>query len=123
MAPARDLLVMRRSPPATVVRVIKGKGGKWREVPVFPGREQAVLNAVEGKEPDEHVFDRISGLLDIHSFRRRFAQELYEYLSGRALPPVEGRLQSADLDRDVALVVSCCLGHNRIDIIFGYYIR
>jgi hypothetical protein len=24
------------------VRVVKGKGGKWREVPVFPGREQAV---------------------------------------------------------------------------------
>jgi len=106
-----------------VVRVVKGKGGKWREVPVFPGRERAVLDQVEGRDPDTPVFDRIAGALDIHSYRRRFAQELYEFLSGRPLPPLEGRLHSPDLDREAALVVSRCLGHNRIDIVFGSYIR
>jgi hypothetical protein len=119
---ARDAYV-RPGDQRLVVRVVKGKGGKWREVPVFPGREEAVLAASEGLAPDAHIFDRISGLLDIHSYRRQFAQELYEHLSGKPLPPKEGRLKSADLDRDAALYVSRCLGHNRIDIIFGHYIR
>ena len=123
----RDLSVrdvsVRPSDQHLMVVVVNGKGGKRREVPVFPGREQAVLSQVVGKEPDAHVFTRVSSLLDIHSYRRQFAQELYEHLSGRALPPAVGRLHSEDLDQDVALAVSRCLGHNRLDIIFGHYIR
>jgi integrase len=122
----RDLYVRevyRKKPDHLVVFVRHGKGGKDREVPVFPGREQAVLSQVRDRKHDEHVFARISSLLDIQSYRRQFAQELYEYRSGRPLPPLKGRLESADLDRDAALYVSRCLGHNRIDIIFGHYIR
>lgn len=123
----RDLYVrdvyVQPSDQRLVVCVVKGKGGKRRVVPVFPGREQAVLNAVANKASDEHVFGRVSSLLDIHSYRRQFAQELYEHLSGRPLPPQHGRLQSKDFDRGVAEFVSHCLGHNRIDIIFGHYIR
>ena len=55
------------------VRVVKGKNSKWREVPVFPGRELAVLDAVKCKASDAHVFERISSVLDIHSYRRQFA--------------------------------------------------
>lgn len=117
----RDVYV-RPTDQCLVVRVIKGKGGKWREVPVFPGREQHVLSVIKGRDPDAHVFDKLPDT-DIHSFRRQFAQDLYELRSGRPLPPKEGRLQSAELDKDAALYVSRCLGHNRIDIIFGNYIR
>jgi integrase len=123
----RDLHVcdvyIRPSDQRLVVCVVKGKGGKQRQVPVFPGRELAVQSAVVDKSSDAHVFSRISGLLDIHSYRRQFAQDLYEHLSGRPLPPAIGRLQSANFDKDVALYVSRCLGHNRIDIIFQHYIR
>jgi integrase len=123
----RDLYVRdvyhRKRDGQLVVHVVKGKGGKDREVPVFPGREPSAREVIEGREPAEHVFDRIPNNLDIHAIRRQFAQELYEYLSGRPLPPLEGRLRSADLDRDAALYVSRCLGHNRIDIIFGHYLR
>jgi hypothetical protein len=123
----RDLYVRevyaRPSDRHLIVKVRNGKGGKDREVPVFPGRELAVLSQTAGRDPDAHVFTKISGLLDIHSYRRQFAQELYEHVSGKPLPPAKGRLQSADLDREAALYVSRCLGHNRIDIIFGHYIR
>ena len=122
----RDLLVRdvyeRASDGCLVVRVVRGKGGKWREVPVFPGREQAVLSQVTGRSAQDHVFVRIPSLLDIHSYRRQFAQELYEHLSGRPLPPREGRLQLALLDREAALIVSRCLGHNRIEVL-GSYLR
>ncbi|HJT55257.1 MAG TPA: site-specific integrase [Ktedonobacteraceae bacterium] len=106
-----------------MVRVVRGKGGRRRDVPVFPGREQAVLSAVEGRDPDAHVFDRLPSSLDIHSYRRRFAQELYEHLSGRPLPPSQGRLHPADLDKEAALYVSRCLGHQRLDIISAHYVR
>lgn len=123
----RDLYVRevysRRSDGHLVVKVRHGKGGKARELPVFPGREEAVLSQVSGRRPDEHVFARLSGLLDIHSYRRQFAQELYEHLSGRPLPPLAGRLQSAELDHVAALEVSRRLGHNRIEIVFGHYLR
>ena len=118
----RDVYV-RSDDQRLVVRVVKGKGGKWREVPVFPGRERAVQSVIEDLAPDAHVFERISSLLDIHSYRRQFARDLYEHLTGRPLPPVEGRLEAASFDKDVAFYVSHCLGHNRIDIIFQHYIR
>jgi integrase len=122
----RDLRVhdiyVRSGDQHLVVRVRKGKGGKWREVKVFEGREHNILSQTQERVPEEHVFTRITGLLDIHSFRRKFAQELYEQLSGKPLPPFEGRLKSPDLDKDAALEVSRRLGHNRIDIIFGHYL-
>jgi integrase len=106
-----------------VVHVRKGKGGKDRKVAVFPGREQAVLAAKEGRAEDELVFERLPSAMDIHAYRRRFAQELYKHISGRALPPLEERLRSQDFDRNAAEYVTKSLGHNRIDIIFGSYIR
>jgi len=106
-----------------VVHVRKGKGGKDRKVEVFPGREQAALAVKEGRGEGELVFDRLPGAMDIHAYRRRFAQELYEYFSGRALPPVEGRLKSPDFDCNAAKKVTNQLGHNRVEIIFGSYIR
>jgi hypothetical protein len=69
------------------------------------------------------VFSRISGLLDIHSYRRQFAQDWYERLAGKPLPPQEGRLHPADFDEEVAMTVSKELGHARIDVIFSHYIR
>ena len=106
-----------------VVHVRKGKGGKDRKVAVFPGREQAVLAVKEGRAEEALVFDHLPSAMDIHAYRRRFAQELYEHVSGRALPPQEGRLHAPDFDRKAAEYVTKCLGHNRVDIIFGSYIR
>jgi hypothetical protein len=123
----RDLYVRdvyyRKRDSALVVHVCKGKGGKEREVPAFPGREQYILQVKEGRPDDEKLFPRIPTNLDIHALRRQYSQELYEYYSGRPLPPREGRLKSKSFDREAAKKVTECLGHNRIDVIFGHYIR
>ena len=123
----RDLRVrdvyLRADDGHLMIHVAKGKGGRRRDVPVFPGREQAVLSVVEGRNPDAHVFERLHSSLDIHSYRRQFAQDLYEHLSGRPLPPPQGRLHPADLDKEAALYVSRCLGHHRLDIISAHYVR
>ena len=123
----RDLRVrdvyLRADDGHLMIHVVKGKGGRRRDVPVFPGREQAILSVVEGREPGAHVFEHLHSSLDIHGYRRQFAQDLYEHLSGRPLPPPQGRLHPADLDKAAALYVSRCLGHHRLDIISAHYVR
>ena len=106
------------------VHVDNGKGGRPREVPVLPGREDDVRAVVAEREPEERVFARIPGHLDVHSYRRLFAQALYLYYApGRVLPSAEGRLKRSDYDRDAAQKVSEALGHNRIDVVLRHYIR
>jgi integrase len=124
---ARDLKVkdIYQDHAGTVfVHIECGKGGLQREVPVLPGREADVLSVVRGRDPEEHTFSRIPKHLDVHSYRRLFAQAMYLYYApGRTLPPAEGRLKRSDYDRAAAERVTWALGHSRIDVILNHYIR
>ncbi|MFL5654091.1 MAG: integrase [Ktedonobacteraceae bacterium] len=107
-----------------VVHVKNGKGGLARDVPVLPGHEADVLIVKGGRSPDELVFTRIPKHLDVHGYRREYAQALYLYHApGRSLPPVHGRLKHSDYDRDAAERVSHALGHRRIDVVTRHYLR
>ena len=107
-----------------VVKVRNGKGGKARTVPVLPGREADVRAVLSGSDPEALVFSRIPKHLDVHSYRREYAQALYQhYAPGRGLPPAQGRLKPRDYDRDAAQRVSWALGHNRIDVVIRHYLR
>jgi hypothetical protein len=107
-----------------LVHVANGKGGRQREVPVFPGREAAVLSVLNERDPQAHVFEKIPKNLDVHSYRRAFAQDLYRlYAPGWELPPAEGRLKRTDYHRAAAERVTWALGHNRIDVVLRHYIR
>jgi integrase len=106
------------------VFVANGKGGKSRTVPVLPGKEQDVLSVKVGRAADDLVFPRIPKHLDIHSYRREYAQSLYLYhASGWSLPSPTGRLRAADYDRSAAQRVTEALGHNRVGVVLRHYIR
>lgn len=109
-----------------IVYVRQGKGGRERDVPVLPGREGAVrrLLEVEGRASDERVVTRpIPHDWDVHADRRAYAQELYRQLSGRELPPAEGRLPRDSYDRQAVMQVSQALGHSRTDVVLRHYLR
>lgn len=106
-----------------VVIHVQGKGGKVRQVPVLSGQEAAVLSLVQGRNEEEKVFARIPSHLDIHAYRRQYAQALYQQLSGLPLPPAAGRLPRGILDEEAVLAVSRALGHNRRDVVLTYYLR
>lgn len=109
---------------AVYVHVANGKGGKAREVPVLPGRAGDVLPRAMGREPEARVFERIPKHLDVHSYRRAFAQALYlHHAAGYGLPKGEGRLRPQDYDRAAAYQVTLALGHNRLDVVMRHYLR
>ncbi len=106
------------------IYVKRGKGGRPRNVPVLPGREQDVLSVIEGRDLEEKVFARLPVRLDIHALRREYAQALYLYhATGQELPPSTGRLKPSDYDELAAMKVSDALGHNRLDVVLRHYIR
>jgi hypothetical protein len=106
------------------VHVKNGKGGKACEVPVLPGHEQDVLAVVQGRTPNEKVFDHIPRHIDVHSYRRDSAQRRYlQQAPDQALPSVEGRLRRDDYDPAATQQVSWALGHNRLDVVLCHYLR
>lgn len=83
--------------------VAQGKGGKPREVTVMPGMELRVLQIIEGRAPSKPIFDKVPAKMDVHSYRAEYAT---------------ARLEDAE-----KIEVSRDLGHNRVDVIRGHYIR
>jgi integrase len=109
--------------PEITIKKGRAKGGRPRQVPVLPGREQDVLPLREGRDPQERVFPRIPSRLHAQEHRRSYAQAYYQYLSGRELPPRQGRLKRSDYDEAAVLQVSQALGHNRKDVVLRNYLR
>ena len=107
----------------TTVKVINGKGGKSRTVPVLPGHEQDALAMRAGHVEEELVFPRIPKHLDVHSYRRAYAQALYlSYAPGWMLPPSGKRLKPGDYNAEAVQQVSKALGHNRKDVVLRHYL-
>ena len=108
----------------TTVKVRNGKGGKSRTVPVLAGHEQDVLAMRLERATEELVFPRIPKHLDVHSYRRGYAQALYlSYAPEWTLPRQEGKLKPSEYHAEAVQAVSRALGHNRKDVVLHHYIR
>ena len=94
-----DILGVGRETGGAEVTIKKGhgKGGRPRQVPVLPGHEEDVLRLREGRESQERVFARVPSRIHAQGHRRHYAQAYYMHLSGRELPPMQGRLKRSDL--------------------------
>lgn len=116
--------VSRKEQGQLVVHVTNGKGGRSRDVPVLPGYEQHILAVIDGRPPGERVFRSIPKHMNVHGYRRAFAQARYlDYAPEYALPPRDCRLKAQDYDHEAAREVSRSLGHNRLDVLTRHYLR
>lgn len=97
------------------VDVHQGKGGRSRFVPVLKSLENRVLEIVSGKHSDSQLIDKIPVRADIHSYRREYATNYYQELSGKDFNP-------KDKDKDAMQKVSYALGHNRLDVVTRNYL-
>ena len=104
------------------------KGGRHRNVPlVF---EKEFIQGLMSSKGDNKVFEKIPNGADIHSYRAEYATRLYKALARdiNTLPKSEKYhcrkdLKGACYDKKAMLEVSRALGHNRISVIAGHYIR
>jgi len=120
---------------------IKGKGGKTRLAVVLPRYEDAVLSCFDGKKIDDRIWFRVNTKIDYHKLRAGYATELYMKYE-RPLDEIkfsaisrDGRRLKSDIyycrgdergkwfDKQAIALVSCALGHSRIDTAITNYIR
>lgn len=104
---------------------IIGKGGRYRECPILSAQVVDKIKQSEGL-----VWVKIPNGADIHSYRADYCTKIYEQ-HARNLTDIprsdryycRGDLKGVCYDKKAMLIASRALGHNRISIIAGHYIR
>lgn len=121
-----DLIEINGEPFICVSR--GAKGGRHRNIPL--AFEKDFIQGLMSSKGDNKVFEKIPNGADIHSYRAEYATRLYKKLARDidSLPKSEKYHCRKDLkgvcyDKKAMLEVSRALGHNRISVIAGHYIR
>lgn len=120
--------------------VVKGKGGRYRNAPIVGPHKDEIVKKIESA--DNKVWDNIPSHMDIHSYRSDYATAIYtayardpEALKGETwYNPKTNRLESAvyhcrgdrkgtTFDKAAMIKASEALGHGRLEVVAGHYIR
>lgn len=106
------------NPDGTVTLTdIHGKGGRIRDVPVLHGYEKIVTEATEGAigRGESKVWANIPGHMDVHGYRREYAQSMYKQKHGSAYIKYHP-------DHAALMTVSNALGHSLVDVVIRNYL-
>ena len=114
------------------VFVAKGKGGRARWVPVYPGMETEVIEILKRRSVTRngkafYAYD-LRSRMDCHGYRRMYAKAMYNHLMSR--PDTDKTLNyhcrgerfGESYSRSCAEGTSRSLGHNRVDVVIGNYL-
>ena len=133
-----DKLVYKEKEDKYYVNInIGSKGGRERLAPIVGNINSVVEKMIS--VGTEKVFNKIPLAADIHSYRAEYATQIYN-LNARPIEELNcslgfkggktedvyicrGDLKGIVYDRKAMLVASKALGHNRISVIAGHYIR
>ena len=106
---------------------IKGKGAKRRYIPI---RDKEVIDRMKNTPSNRLVFGKVNTRAPIHKYRSMYATNLYNSLKRdiKDIPKEERYVCRRDLkgrvyDKKAMQIVSKALGHERIDVIAGHYLR
>lgn len=110
------------------IAVTRGaKGGRYREAPIISDIHSIVIHIK--KAGDGKVWDYVPDL-DVHSYRSEYCCTIYRKYARpiEEIPKKEryicrGDLKGVIYDKKAMLIASQCLGHNRISVIAGHYLR
>lgn len=125
------------------VRFEESKGGRDRVAPVLPKYQKLIIDFINTKENNEHLFDKIHNAADIHAYRREYAQSLYSLVADDKEKAQEYALNYPARDRkgydvyyargnketafrglkDNIYIVSQALGHNRLSVTVNHYLK
>ena len=124
------------------IHVRSGKGGRERISPIVGKNGLQIIDRIRNTEPDEKVWQHVSGNADIHGYRAEYATTIYK-AHARAIEDIPfdrinkgtGKRFQSDvyvcrkdeagkkLDKEAMFVCSKALGHNRISVVADNYIR
>lgn len=121
----------------------QSKGGRDRLSPVLPQYTEAVKAIIKGKSDNEPIFNHINTNADIHSYRREYAQTLYNTVVNdhdyrddlMGMYPTRKEKAKGDYYyshtkdlpfkgcRDDIYIVTQALGHNRLEVTVNHYLK
>lgn len=104
------------SPNGLKVNVRQGKGGKPRTVDILLQYQARILEMIDGREPEELLFPRIPIRLDVHGYRREYAQDFYKQVAG-------AEYDKNNPNEAAVLETSRQLGHNRSSVAKRSYLQ
>ena len=95
---------------------VREKGGRYREAPVLQEYTEIVREIVSKKDSvEDKIFEKVNSCIDVHSYRREYAQELYKEIVGQ-------EYDAKNKDEEALMQVSEALGHSRIDVVTRHYL-
>lgn len=105
---------------------IRGKGGRYREAPIIGAHKQEIVDRIKASEG--RVWERVPSHMDVHGYRSDYATAIYKAYERENIPEKDRYYCRDDrkkevMDKAAMLEASRALGHNRIDVVAGHYIR
>jgi len=105
---------------------IRGKGGRYREAPIVGPHAAEIVAKI--KASDGLVWDSVPSHMDVHSYRSDYATAIYTAYARDDIPKGEryycrGDRKGTVMDKPAMLRASRALGHNRLEVVAGHYIR
>lgn len=123
---SRDNLVYDKETDTYYLQIV-GKGGRYRESPVLLQKAIDLILKTEGP-----IFraKEIPKKADIHAYRSEYCTEIYN-MHARPLAEIprneqyrcRGELKGVIYDKKAMMIASEALGHSRINVIAGHYLR
>lgn len=106
---------------------VKGKGGRYREAPVIGPHAEEVAARMRAAGNGK-VWTKVPSHMDVHSYRSEYATAIYMAYARDPIPKEDryfcrGDRKGTVMDRFAMMQASEALGHSRIDVVAGHYIR
>lgn len=106
---------------------VKGKGGRYRESPVIGPHAEEVAKRMRSAGSGK-IWEKVPSHMDVHSYRSEYATAIYSAYVRDPIPEKDryycrGDRKGTVMDKVAMLKASEALGHSRIDVVAGHYIR
>ena len=106
---------------------VRGKGGRYREAPIIGPHKDAVISRMQQAGPNK-VWKSVPSHMDIHNYRSEYATAIYAAYERDDIPKEDRYYCKSDrkgtvMDRRAMRMASKALGHSRISVVAGHYIR
>lgn len=106
---------------------VKGKGGRYRESPIIGPHSSEVAERMRAAGTGK-VWEHVPSHMDVHSYRSEYATAIYVAYVRDPIPKEDryfcrGDRKGTVMDKKAMMLASRALGHSRLEVVAGHYIR